>query len=141
MAVVIEIRDVTKYFTIERPLYKRLLLPFGAAGKICALDKISFSVESGEILGISGSNGAGKTTLLRTIADLLKPENGDISILGRPLAAGSGRLRSEIGYVSSDERSFFWRLTTKILVGAMAFLREFWWVLIFVIIAVICFGL
>jgi ABC-2 type transport system ATP-binding protein len=113
MAVVIEIRDVTKYFTIERPLYERLLLPFGASGKICALDKISFSVKAGEILGISGSNGAGKTTLLRTIADLLKPENGDISILGRPLAAGSGWLRSEIGYVSSDERSFFWRLTGR----------------------------
>jgi type IV pilus assembly protein PilC len=32
-------------------------------------------------------------------------------------------------------------LPTKILVGAMAFLREFWWVLIFVIIAVVCFGL
>jgi hypothetical protein len=29
MAVVIEIRDVTKYFAIERPLYKRLGLPFG----------------------------------------------------------------------------------------------------------------
>ena len=60
-----------------------------------------------------GPNGAGKTTLLRILADILEADGGTVSICGQMLDKNSFRIRSKIGYVSSDERSFFWRLTGK----------------------------
>lgn len=110
-ADIIEAQELTKYFVVERPLHRMLLNPFGAHKKICALDKVSFSIKSGEILGVVGANGAGKTTLLRILADLLSPDSGKIDFCGCTLGKDSKQLRSKIGYVSSDERSFFWRLT------------------------------
>ena len=58
-------------------------------GGIVALDKISFDIRRGEILGLIGPNGAGKTTLFNCLSRLYTPSGGDIlfegaSILGRP---------------------------------------------------------
>lgn len=112
-ADMIEVRELTKYFAVEEPLGRLLLGPFGTRKKICALDKVGFSITSGEILGVVGANGAGKTTLLRILADLLSPDSGKIELCGYTLGKDSRRLRGRIGYVPSDERSFFWRLTGK----------------------------
>lgn len=51
--------------------------------KFYALRDVSFSIESGESVGIVGSNGAGKTTLLRLIANVTKPTRGKIKKTGR----------------------------------------------------------
>ena len=51
------------------------------------LKGVHFEVESGEIVGIIGPNGAGKSTLLKTIAGLLKPGRGSITLTGQPIAA------------------------------------------------------
>jgi branched-chain amino acid transport system ATP-binding protein len=50
-------------------------------GEAQALNNLSLSVNSGEVVAVLGSNGAGKTTLLRTIAGVLKPRIGEISFL------------------------------------------------------------
>lgn len=110
---VVEVQDLTKYFEVARPLFKQLLAPFAAKQKICALKGVSFRIEAGEILGVVGPNGAGKTTLLRILADLLEADTGLIALLGHRLNKRNFRLRSKIGFVPSDERSFFWRLTGK----------------------------
>ncbi len=47
------------------------------------LDKISLSINKGEIVAIVGPNGGGKTTLLKTCLGFIKPKNGNISILGK----------------------------------------------------------
>jgi len=112
-SVIVEARDIQKYFVIDRPLYERVFDPFAAKKMICALKGVSFSIKSGEILGIVGPNGAGKTTLIRILADLLEPDSGWVSLFGHRLNGKKYYLRSRIGYVSSDERSFFWRLTGK----------------------------
>jgi ABC-2 type transport system ATP-binding protein len=52
-------------------------------GNQLALDKVSFSVEPGTILGILGPNGAGKSTLLRIIAGYLLPTSGVVRIDNR----------------------------------------------------------
>jgi ABC-2 type transport system ATP-binding protein len=51
-----------------------------------AVDNISFSLESGEILGLLGPNGAGKTTTINMLLGILTPTSGSIRILGKELA-------------------------------------------------------
>ena len=49
-----------------------------------ALVGATFAVHYGEALGIVGPNGSGKSTLLKTIAGLLLPSSGELSVLGQP---------------------------------------------------------
>ena len=49
-----------------------------------ALAGATFAVHYGEALGIVGPNGSGKSTLLKTIAGLLLPSSGELSVLGQP---------------------------------------------------------
>ena len=51
-----------------------------AFGKTVACDIPEFTINDGDILGLVGNNGAGKTTLFRMILDLLKPDEGTVSI-------------------------------------------------------------
>jgi iron complex transport system ATP-binding protein len=50
------------------------------------LDRVSLSVERGDLVGILGPNGSGKTTLLKTVAGTLAPSMGEVLFEGRPLA-------------------------------------------------------
>ena len=51
-----------------------------AFGETIACDIPSFTINDGDILGLVGNNGAGKTTLFRMILDLLKPDEGEVSL-------------------------------------------------------------
>jgi ABC-2 type transport system ATP-binding protein len=53
-----------------------------AFGQTIASDIPSFAINDGDILGLVGNNGAGKTTLFRMILDLLKPDEGQVTIDG-----------------------------------------------------------
>jgi ABC-type multidrug transport system ATPase subunit/ABC-type multidrug transport system permease subunit len=77
-----------------------------------ALDGVGLEVEEGEIVAVLGPNGAGKTTLLKTLATLVMPDSGEAWIAGRPLNEEAG-VRRSIGLVTSEERSFYWRLTGR----------------------------
>ena len=111
--MVLEAINLEKTYLRDLPLYKQILLPFSKRQRIKALDSVSIWIKAGEILGVVGPNGAGKTTLLRILADILEADSGTVSICGQTLSNNSFRIRSKIGYVSSDERSFFWRLTGR----------------------------
>ncbi len=65
-------------------------------GPVEAVDAISFSISSGEILGLLGANGAGKTTLIRLLLGLLEPTSGEAVVLGQPAASANHRA---VGYV------------------------------------------
>jgi ABC-2 type transport system ATP-binding protein len=110
---ILQVTSVKKRFVVDRPLHKQLLAPLARKQHITALKNISFAMNPAEILGVVGPNGAGKTTLLRILADLLEPDEGSVLLCGHRLGKARHRLRSNIGYVSSDERSFFWRLTGR----------------------------
>jgi len=78
-----------------------------------ALRDVSFSLSQGETLGLLGPNGAGKTTLLKIIATLLFPTSGSVFVHGREVSKDSVEARRQMGLVTSDERSFYWRLTGR----------------------------
>ena len=54
-------------------------------GGLIALDKITFQIKKGEVLGLMGPNGAGKTTLINVIAGEYAPDEGEIIFKGHPI--------------------------------------------------------
>ena len=56
-----------------------------AIGKFRIIHGVSLEIEKGECVALLGSNGAGKTTLFRTIAGLLKPQEGTVEFKGVPI--------------------------------------------------------
>ncbi len=69
-------------------------------GKQTALDGLTLSIPQGQLYGLAGPNGAGKTTLIRTLCGLLRPDEGDVHLLGWPMP--SARVRSQLGYMPQD---------------------------------------
>ena len=71
---------------------------------------VDLTVEEGDFVGLLGANGVGKTTLMKTIATLLLPDGGTVSVLGHDTVHDEKGVRCSLGYVMADERSFHWRL-------------------------------
>jgi ABC-2 type transport system ATP-binding protein len=65
-----------------------------------ALDRLSLSIEPGEVFGFLGPNGAGKTTTLKLLMQLIFPTSGRAEILGRPV--GHVATRQRIGYLPEN---------------------------------------
>ena len=74
------------------------------------LDKISFSVPRGSIMGFVGENGAGKTTTLKTILNLVHKEEGNIRIFDLDHIKEERKIKEQIGVVF-DESYFHDNLT------------------------------
>lgn len=70
--------------------------------KVDVLKDISFTAEPGKIFGLLGPNGAGKTTTLRTIATLLKPDKGNITVDRLNVQKKPRKVRDKIGFLTSD---------------------------------------
>lgn len=72
-------------------------------GNTKALNKVSLSIGEGEIVAIMGRNGAGKSTLLKSIAGILKPTQGQISVLGNiPSSLHGKERRMSIGFIPQE---------------------------------------
>ena len=54
-------------------------------GDFTAVDRVSFTIERGEIFGFLGSNGCGKTTTMKMLTGLLAPSEGEALLFGKPL--------------------------------------------------------
>jgi ABC-2 type transport system ATP-binding protein len=72
-------------------------------GDFTAVDQLSFAVVPGEVFGFLGGNGAGKTTSLRMALDILRPDAGTISVLGR----APGRANSAMLGFLPEERGLY----------------------------------
>ncbi len=68
-------------------------------GDIVAVDRLSFELAAGEVLGFLGPNGAGKTTAMRMITGFLTPTSGSASVCGHDVVADSLAARRHIGYL------------------------------------------
>lgn len=81
----IEVKQVTRYF-----------------GRVMAVDKVSFQVEKGEILGFLGPNAAGKTTTMRILTTYLPATSGTASVAGFDVHRDSMQVRKRIGYLPEN---------------------------------------
>ena len=86
METAIALRDVVKEFDGFR-----------------AVDGVSFDVPAGEIFGLLGPNGAGKSTTIRMIMDIIRPDFGTITVIGKP---SQHNVRRSVGYLP-EERGLY----------------------------------
>jgi len=65
-----------------------------------AVDHVSFKVKPGEVVGYLGPNGSGKTTTIRMLLGLLRPSEGEATVLGYDIVRQPERVRERVGYMS-----------------------------------------
>lgn len=83
---IIAVRDLGKWYPGPPP--KR------------AVEGVSFTLEEGRILGLLGENGAGKTTLIKMLAGLLRPDQGEGTVLGYDVMREARRIRAGVSLVA-----------------------------------------
>lgn len=91
MAAVLEVKELSKKY----PKAEKF-----------ATDKVSFSVEEGDIFALIGSNGAGKTTTIRMIATLLAPTSGDAVVSGNSILTEPSKVRECITYLPDEAGAY-----------------------------------
>jgi len=108
---ILEVEKLTKLFYPAISFGDLARLNFQKSPPTKALDSVSFSVSRGKILGVLGPNGAGKTTLLKIISTLILPDKGKVSVNNYRVGNDDEKIKSLIGLVSTEARSFYWRLS------------------------------
>lgn len=93
--VVLRVKNLTKKF-----------------GGFTAVDKISFELKKGEILGLLGPNGAGKTTTIQMLLGTLTPTSGEIVYFGKDFFKYRSEILQEVNYASAYSH-LPWRLTVE----------------------------
>ncbi len=110
----LEVRDLVKHFPIRHGLFGR------GAGKVRAVDGVSFDIGRGEVLGLVGESGCGKTTAGRCILRLLDPTSGTVRLEGRDITRLPHRelrpLRRQMQIVFQDPYS---SLNPRLTIGSM----------------------
>jgi len=69
-------------------------------GRFLAVDRISFSVQTGEIFGFLGPNGAGKSTTIRMLCGIISPSSGSGRVAGYDIFTQAEEIKQAIGYMS-----------------------------------------
>ncbi|MBG29659.1 MAG: ABC transporter [Opitutae bacterium] len=81
----IEVKDLTKTY-----------------GRKKAIDRLSFNVQKGEVVGFLGPNGAGKSTTMRILCGLMPASSGEATVCGIPLASHSREVKKYVGYMPEN---------------------------------------
>ncbi|MDO8363492.1 MAG: ABC transporter ATP-binding protein [Actinomycetota bacterium] len=91
-------------------------------GQKTAVDGITLAIPHGSFYGLVGPNGAGKTTTIRMMVGLLRPDQGNVSVLGRWVWPQPAPIKNDIGVLPDDLR-LFERLTGRELLTYLGLLR------------------
>lgn len=82
-------------------------------GRQTAVDGVSFTVDRGEVVGLIGPNGAGKTSVIKILLGLVRPDVGEVLLLGR--SARDPHARARVGYLPELFRYQPWLTATEVL--------------------------
>lgn len=85
----LEVQSLTKYYS-----------------SIPALEKVSFTIKPGEVLGYLGPNGSGKSTTVKIITGLLEPNNGQVLFNARSIKEDLTAYKRRIGYVPEEAQLY-----------------------------------
>src|SRR3972149_5585420 len=111
-ATAVRLDSVTKVFSQKTRsdtvlgALKGMLKP--AVRTVRALDAVSFTVESGEILAYAGPNGAGKSTTIRLISGLLGPDSGKVSALSLDPVRNRVKYMQRTGVLFGQRTELWW---------------------------------
>ena len=98
-SIVLATRDLTKTYGRGKQRFE-------------AVRQVSLTLQRGEVLAFLGPNGAGKTTTIKMIAGLVRPDRGQVTIVGEDPHRHARALRN-IGAVLEGNRNLYWRLTPE----------------------------
>ncbi|MFA5031792.1 MAG: ABC transporter ATP-binding protein [bacterium] len=104
MGLVLDLKNVTKKYP-----------------GVDALKDFSLSLDRGKIVGLLGPNGSGKTTLMKLIMGFIKPQKGEIKVLG---GVPNPMIREKIAYVSELDVLYPWMTVREILDFTSHFYRD-----------------
>ncbi len=82
-------------------------------GKRQAVEDVSLQVARGDVVGLLGPNGAGKTSVIKMLLGLVRPDAGEVMLLGRPATDPAARAR--VGYLPELFRYQPWLTATEVL--------------------------
>lgn len=108
----VEVKNLTKRYRIRKRAANRkeavrqLIAP--QYKWITAVDNLSFTIPTGEIVGFIGANGAGKSTTLKMLTGILTPDQGDIMINGLEMKKYHRQIVSKIGVVFGQRSQLCW---------------------------------
>lgn len=112
--LVIDVKDLSKEFSVPEKAEG-----FGASVKslfnrkykiVKAVDKISFSIAEGEMVGFLGPNGAGKTTTMKMLTGILHPTAGSVKVLGYTPTDRIEAFQKQISMVMGQKNQLWWDL-------------------------------
>jgi ABC-2 type transport system ATP-binding protein len=107
----ISVANLTKRF--PRTSGYKDLLPFRQRQWVTAVERVNLDIQEGEFFGLLGPNGAGKTTLIKLLCCLVLPNSGTAQVFGHDIRKEEQAVKKLVGLVSTEERSFYWRLTGR----------------------------
>ena len=106
-------------------------------GKVQALKDINITVENGEVFGLVGPDGAGKSTMFNILTTLLKPDSGEVEVLGMDVVKDYLKIRQVIGYLPGvfslypdlsvqENLAFFATMYKSSILDNMSLIKPIW---------------
>ena len=117
-AAAVELNQLSKSFRVRRArgtgVAARLRDLFsGDTQTVSAVDRLSFSIAPGERVAFIGPNGAGKSTTLKMLAGILRPDAGDVRVLGLVPSRQRRQLAFQIGTVFGQRSQLWYQLPAR----------------------------
>jgi ABC-2 type transport system ATP-binding protein len=84
-------------------------------GGVSAVDRVSFQVDRGQVVGFLGPNGAGKSTTMRMITQFIEPDAGSIRLDGVPVAEAGRDAKRRMGYLPENNPLYSEMLVSEYL--------------------------